>query len=95
MPTLHVATKDSWAGSIPSTQAKGGRMPAHTIAERLKHRLRSRKREGRVAEAFHEVMHHEPSTVRRADVSAARKRKMRIAIALNKARKAGAHIPPQ
>jgi len=43
--------------------------------------------------AFHEVMHNEPSTVKRAKVSKERKRKMRIAIALDKARKAGADIP--
>jgi hypothetical protein len=40
----------------------------------------------KVAAAFHEVMHNEPSTVARADVSEKRKQKMRVAIALNKAR---------
>lgn len=48
---------------------------------------------GIVESAFHEVMHNEPSTVSRADVSEKRKKKMRIAIALSKARKAGANIP--
>jgi hypothetical protein len=41
----------------------------------------------KVAAAFHEVMHNEPSTVARADVSEKRKQKMRVAIALNKARR--------
>jgi hypothetical protein len=43
----------------------------------------------KVAAAFHEVMHNEPSTVARADVSEKRKQKMRVAIALNKARQKG------
>lgn len=46
-----------------------------------------------VGKMFHEVMHNEPSTVSRANVSEKRKRKMRIAIALDKARRAGAKIP--
>jgi hypothetical protein len=41
----------------------------------------------KVAAAFAEVMHNEPSTVARADVSEARKQKMRVAIALSKARR--------
>ena len=59
----------------------------------MKHGKHMRSKNGRVKAAFHEVMHNEPSTVSRANVSAKRKRKMRIAIALNKARKAGAKIP--
>lgn len=55
-----------------------------------KKKSKSRKK---VEAAFHEVMNKEPSTVKRAKVSEARKKKMRIAIALNKARKAGARIP--
>lgn len=51
------------------------------------------KRNGKVAAAFHEVFSKEPSTVSRARVSEARKKKMRVAIALSKARKAGARIP--
>lgn len=47
----------------------------------------------RVASAFREVFRDEPSTVRRAKVSGERKRKMKVAIALSKARKAGARIP--
>src|SRR5690242_20641918 len=39
-----------------------------------------------------EVFDNEPSTVARADVSDARKRKMKIAIAYSKARKAGAKV---
>lgn len=39
----------------------------------------------KVKAAFHEVMSNEPSTVSRANVSEARKKKMRIAIALRKA----------
>lgn len=46
-----------------------------------------------VKAAFHEVFTNVPSTVRRAKVSGKRKRKMMIAIALSKARKAGARIP--
>ena len=42
---------------------------------------------------FHEVFENEPSTVRRAKVSKKRKRKMKVAIALNKARKAGVRMP--
>ena len=51
------------------------------------------KGKGAVDAAFHEVFTHEPSTVKRAKVSGARKRKMQIAIALTKARQAGAKIP--
>lgn len=51
------------------------------------------KSKSKVAAAFHEVMHNEPSTVSRANVSKKRKAKMRVAIALSKARKAGARIP--
>lgn len=39
-----------------------------------------------------EVFDNEPSTVARADVSPERKRKMKIAIAYSKARKAGAKV---
>lgn len=51
------------------------------------------KSRGLVSEAFHEVYADEPSTVERANVSEGRKKKMRVAIALNKAREAGARIP--
>lgn len=44
-------------------------------------------------QAFDEVYANEPSTVSRANVSEEKKKKMRVAIALNKARKAGASIP--
>jgi len=47
----------------------------------------------RIKKAFHEVMQNEPSTVARAKVSESRKQHMRVAIALNKARAAGAKIP--
>jgi hypothetical protein len=47
----------------------------------------------KVAAAMREVHTNEPSTVTRAKVSPERKEKMRVAIALNKAREAGAHIP--
>ena len=46
-----------------------------------------------VQRAFKEVQSDEPSTVTRANVSPKRKKKMRVAIALNKARKAGAQVP--
>jgi hypothetical protein len=45
-----------------------------------------------VASAMREVHTNEPSTVARADVSEARKEKMRVAIALDIARAAGARI---
>ena len=43
--------------------------------------------------AFSEVYHNTPSTVKRSKVKGKKKRKMLIAIALAKSRKAGAHIP--
>lgn len=51
------------------------------------------KKRDMVGKMMHEVMHNEPSTVKRAKVSGEKKRKMKIAIALSKARKAGASIP--
>lgn len=51
------------------------------------------KRNGKLAAAFREVHANEPSTVSRAKVSEARKKKMRVAIAFSKARKAGVRIP--
>lgn len=51
-----------------------------------------KKRNPKIEKAFHEVFHNEPSTVKRANVSGKRKRKMLIAIALSKTRKAGANI---
>ena len=70
-------------------------MPAHTMAERLRRTLRSRKSRGRVEEAFHEVSENEPAVVAktRAKFGAVRARRQKIAIALSKARKAGASIP--
>lgn len=50
----------------------------------VKRRMPSRKK---VAAAMREVHTNEPSTVSRANVSEARKKKMRKAIAINKARK--------
>lgn len=47
----------------------------------------------KVNRAFHEVARNIPSTVKRANVSPARKKKMTVAIALNKARDAGAKLP--
>lgn len=46
----------------------------------------------RIASAFHEVFHNKPSTVDRSK-SASGQRKQMIAIALSKARAAGARIP--
>lgn len=51
------------------------------------------KHKGKLGRIFSEVMRNEPSTVRRANVSGKKKRKMKIAIALSKARKAGISIP--
>jgi ribosomal protein L23 len=45
-----------------------------------------------VANAFHEVFHNKPSTVKTSK-SPAGQRKQMIAIALSKARAAGAHVP--
>lgn len=42
--------------------------------------------------AMREVHTNEPSTVARADVSEARKEKMRVAIAYSKARRRGARV---
>lgn len=58
-----------------------------------KHIKLHRSKDGKIKAAFHEVFTNEPSTVTRADVSPERKRKMKIAIALSKARRAGANIP--
>lgn len=60
-----------------------------------KKRRKSKRKKSKsaVSRAFHEVFANVPSTVRRAKVSGARKHKMMVAIALEKARKAGAHIP--
>ena len=46
-----------------------------------------------LAGIFHEVKHNTPSTVKRANVSGKRKRRMEEAIALSKARKAGMKMP--
>ena len=46
-----------------------------------------------VSNAMHEVFTNEPSTVTRANVSGEKKRKMKVAIALSKARAKGAKIP--
>lgn len=43
--------------------------------------------------ALREVFRDEPSTVTRAEVSPEKKRKMKVAIAFAKARKAGARLP--
>lgn len=47
----------------------------------------------KVAKAFHEVAQNTPFTVKRSNVSPARKTKMKVAIALNKARDSGAKLP--
>ena len=61
----------------------------------LKRKLRQRRGDGRVAAAFHEVSENEPSIVgkTRAKFGVARANRQRIAIALSKARAAGATIP--
>ena len=46
-----------------------------------------------VSNAMHEVFTNEPSTVTRANVSGEKKRKMKVAVALSKARAKGAKIP--
>jgi hypothetical protein len=51
---------------------------------------KSRKK---VEAAMHEVFTNIPSTVKRANVTGERRRKMLVAIGLAKARKAGARVP--
>ena len=70
-------------------------MPTHTAQERLKHRLLQRSRDGRVAAAFREVSENEPGIVAktRRKFGALRSKRQRVAIALSKARQAGASIP--
>lgn len=53
------------------------------------------KTQKKVAAAFHEVMHNEPKVVAktREKKGAAQAHKQEVAIALSKARKAGAKIP--
>lgn len=68
-------------------------MPENKTKSRIRNIVRRRGKDGKVARAFHEVYSNTPSTVRRADVSGKRKRKMMTAIALEKARKAGVNIP--
>lgn len=62
---------------------------------RLRHALKQRSGDGRVEAAFHEVAHNEPKIVghTRAKFGAAQAHRQAIAIALSKARKAGANIP--
>lgn len=61
--------------------------------EHAMHKKKMSRDERLKAMAFHEVMRNEPSTVSRAKVGEAKKKKMRVAIALSKARKSGARIP--
>lgn len=49
--------------------------------------------EKKVASAMHEVFHDVPKTVKATGKTGKAKRKMQVAIALSKARAAGAHIP--
>lgn len=66
----------------PKTRKKGAKAPkAHSKSQAL------------VSSAMREVHTNEPSTVTRANVSGEQKEKMLQAIALSKARKAGARIP--
>lgn len=58
-------------------------------------RYQSTKRSGsdpKIENAFHEVFHNKPSTVDRSK-SAGGQRKQMVAIALSKARAAGAKVP--
>jgi len=70
---------------------------AATVAQMRRDHARKTTGKSRavVSRMMREVHENEPSTVRRANVSEARKEQMRKAIALNKARKAGARIPRQ
>jgi hypothetical protein len=47
----------------------------------------------RIESAFHEVMHNTPKNVTATGKTGKAKHKMEVAIALSKARAAGAHIP--
>lgn len=49
--------------------------------------------DSRIESAFHEVMHNEPANVKATGKTGEAKHKMLVAIALSKARQAGAHIP--
>jgi hypothetical protein len=49
----------------------------------------------KVQEAMREVHRNEPSTVKRANVSPERKEAMRKAIAIEKAKREGARVPPK
>ena len=62
----------------------------HVPAARSQSHTQSR---GKVERAMSEVHRNIPSTVKRANVSGKRKESMLRAIALSKARKAGARIP--
>jgi hypothetical protein len=50
------------------------------------------RNDGKISSAFHEVFHNKPKTVDRSK-SKEGQRKQMVAIALSKARAAGAHIP--
>ena len=69
-------------------------MPMHMTASRVMGgKKKSSKRNGKVAAAFHEVYAKIPKSVKKTGKTGAAKRKMMTAIALSKARAAGARIP--
>jgi hypothetical protein len=53
----------------------------------------AKKKNPKVAAAFHEVFHDVPKTVKATGKTGEAKRKMMVAVALSKARAAGAKIP--
>lgn len=68
-------------------------MPMHMTASRvLGGKKKSGKRNGKVARAFHEVYSKVPKTVKKSGKTGVAKRKMMTAIALSKARRAGAKV---
>jgi len=69
-------------------------MPMHMTASRvLGGKKKSSKRNSRVAAAFREVYAKIPRSVKKTGKTGKAKQKMMTAIALNKARAAGARIP--
>jgi len=69
-------------------------MPMHMTASRIMggKKKSSKRKNGKVAAAFHEVFHNVPKNVKKTGKTGAAKRKMMIAISLSKARRAGAKV---
>ncbi len=70
-------------------------MPMHLTANRILggKKKSSKRTNGKVAAAFHEVYAKVPKSVKRTGKTGKAKQKMMTAIALSKARAAGARVP--